>query len=204
MTSDPGITCRQCKGLIPEGDKFCPHCGKELTDLDRQIGSALEHGDQEGASREVRKAVKWMIALGVMFIIFGTIFGLKQHSDADAARSVLQSLPDEMVVPEQIGGKTYTVAELREQIDFEVYAVFGINYLMALVLFGLSFWARRSPFPAMLSALCLYLALIVLNAIIDPMTLIQGWLIKILFFAAMIGGIKAALRARNLASSPNG
>jgi len=203
MNSEPGYTCRNCRGLIPEGDKFCPHCGKELTDFDRQIGAALERGDHDGANREVRRAVKWMIALGIMFIVFGTIYGFMNKGEVDQALSALSGYPEEMVFPTQIEGKTYTVGELRSQIKFELYAMFGLNYLMALFMFGLSFWARRSPFPAMITALCLYLALIALNAIAEPATLVQGLLIKFLFIGAMIAGIKAALKARDMAAEPS-
>ncbi len=198
MTQSGPITCRRCKSLVPAGDQFCPACGKQITELDRSIGAALgpEAALTAGRPEAIRKAVRWMIILGVLFIVFGTFFGVKNVSDARAAKDALALYEDDMVFPMEVRGKQMTVGELRRRIDFELYSMFVVNYLLAIAMFGLSFWARKSPFPAMITALCLYLAVNVLNAIVEPATLAQGWLIKILFVAAMIGGLKAALAAR--------
>lgn len=207
MTQSGPITCRKCHSLVPAGDQFCPACGKQITELDRSIGAALgpEAALESRRPEAIRKAVRWMIILGVLFIVFGTFFGVKNASDARAAKDALASFDDGMVWPVEVNGKSMTVGELRRRIDFELYSMFVLNYLLALAMFGLSFWARKSPFPAMITALCLYLAVNVLNAIVEPASLAQGWLIKILFVAAMIGGLKAALAARamgRLASPP--
>ncbi len=196
MTQPVAITCRWCQSSIPAGDQFCPNCGKKLTDLDLKIGASLEPAPALDRPHVIRKAVKWMIALGVMFILFGTFFGVKNYSEASTAINVLRNFDDDMTWPEPLDGKTVTVAQLRQRVYFEMYSIFVLNYLLALAMFGLSFWARKSPFPAMITALCLYLAVNVLNAIVDPATIAQGWLIKILFFGAMIAGIKASLVAR--------
>jgi hypothetical protein len=200
MPPEQGYTCRQCQGFVPQADRFCPTCGKELTDLDRQIGAAVGGGRRQGQAGAVRKAVIWMIVLGVMFAVFGTIFGFMHKSEADSALEVLDRMPAEQVFPQPVEGETYTVGELRRQVKLEVYLLFGFNYFLALAMFGLSFWARRSPFPAMVTAVCLYLAVIVANAIVEPTSIVQGILIKILFFGAMIAGIKASLEARKAAT----
>jgi RNA polymerase subunit RPABC4/transcription elongation factor Spt4 len=198
MKENGSITCRKCQSLVPAGDQFCPTCGKKITELDRSIGAALgpEAALEARRSDAVRKAVRWMIILGVLFIVFGTSFGVKNASEAARAKDALASFDDGMVWPVEVNGKSMTVGELRRRIDFELYSLFVVNYLLALAMFGLSFWARKSPFPAMMTALCLYLAVNVLNAIVEPASLAQGWLVKILFVAAMIGGLKAALAAR--------
>jgi hypothetical protein len=81
---------------------------------------------------------------------------------------------------------------MRALVRSETRAVFITNYVLALVMLGLWWWSRRSPMPAMVSALCVFLVVIAANAIVDPATLYHGIIIKILFIAVLIAGIRAA------------
>jgi hypothetical protein len=179
-------TCPSCKKDVPLDDKFCTYCGKStiiLTEKDKI---------------KIRKASNWILAISIMFIIFGTILGFMQKSVAEDAQSNLSQYEESHVWETPVNGKKYTVGELRTQINREVTSVFITNYFLAAVMFGLFLWARRAPFPAMVTALCVYLAVIVLNGIIDPKTLIQGIIIKIIFISALVAGIKASLVARGV------
>ncbi|MEJ2691344.1 MAG: zinc ribbon domain-containing protein [Deltaproteobacteria bacterium] len=89
----------------------------------------------------------------------------------------------------------------KSTIDKEVILVFLTNYFLASIMFALFLWASRAPFPAMLTALCVYLAIMALNGILDPKTLFQGIIIKAIFVGALIAGIKASLVARNIAQA---
>ncbi len=64
------------------------------------------------------------------------------------------------------------------------------------IMAALAFWSRKAPLAAVLVATAIYFALIVLDAIIDPKTLAQGVLLKILFIILLVRGIKAALALR--------
>ena len=90
-------------------------------------------------------------------------------------------------------GDFFTAGELRSEIDAEVLFVFVANYGLAVIMFGLVFWAARSPLPATVTGLCLYLAVHVLNAIFDPTTLFQGLIWKVVIISVFVGGIKAAV-----------
>lgn len=144
----------------------------------------------------LRKGSRWLLALGVLFFIFGTAYGFIQQSQVDEQLELLAGWDDSDVVPLD-DGTTSTVAELKSTMNQAVYLVFGLNYFLSIVMIGLYFWSKRSPFPAMVTGLCVYLSVIVLNAVFDPATLAQGLLIKALFIGAMISGIKAALAERN-------
>lgn len=191
---DTPSRCPHCQYPIPPTDQFCPQCGKPFDSRARALSAAIDAEISEAQGTPIKKAVGWMIALGVMFIVFGTAAGFIQRVEIEKARANLDSVASGMLVP--VNGEMVTVDKLRSMLDFEEWSTFATNYLLAVFMFGLAFWARRSPFPAMLTALCLYLAVIVLNAILEPVTLVQGLLVKALFFAAMIAGIKAALEAR--------
>jgi predicted nucleic acid-binding Zn ribbon protein len=179
-------TCPSCHEQMPAEDKFCSFCGKTAVVL------------TEKEKKKIRKASKWILAISIMFIFFGTILGFVQKSTADKAIRNLAQYEESDIWETPINGKKYTVGELRTQIDREVILVFGTNYFLAAIMFGLYLYSRKAPFPAMVTALCVYLAVIVLNSIIDPATIIQGIIIKIIFISALIAGIKTSLVARGL------
>lgn len=144
---------------------------------------------------KVAKASKMLLVLSVLFVIGGTIFGFMNKSEADKARDQIAQLdPSQTLVVE---GKTYTLPELQKEIDREVMMVFVINYFLAVVMFGLFLWSRKAALPAMVTGLCVYIAVIVLSAAIEPKSLAQGVLIKIIAIVVLVSGIKAALQERD-------
>ena len=141
--------CPACEKEIPLDDKFCAFCGKSTRVL------------TENEKTKIRKASKWILAISIMFIIFGTILGFMQRSIAVKAQANLAPYEESHIWETPINGKKYTVGELRANINQEVILVFITNYFLAAVMFGLFLWARKAPFPAMVTALCVYLAVIV-------------------------------------------
>jgi len=206
VTEPASATCPACSAAIEPGAAFCASCGATVAGpsagqppsagappLQRpSFGDAYLRRDRTG---RVNRAAKWLAGLAVLFLVFGTVYGFHNKSQVDEARETLAPLDDAQVL--EVEGESYTVAELETRITRELYLVFGINYFLAVVMFGLFLWARRSPLPAMVTGLCVYLAVIVLNAIVEPASLIQGILIKVLFIGALIAGIKAALEERD-------
>lgn len=63
---------------------------------------------------------------------------------------------------------------------------------------GLGILAGKHPFAASLTALILYGLLIVLYAMIDPITIIGGIIWKIAIIASLIYGLKAASEAKRV------
>jgi predicted nucleic acid-binding Zn ribbon protein len=188
MVSTAMKICPHCSKDIPVEDAYCSYCGEEI--------KVLSSEDQ----KKVKKAANWILALSILFIIFGTIVGFKQLSEAEKAKENLSQYEDSLLIDKPLNGNRYTVGELKAIIDHEVILVFLTNYFLAVVMLGLYLWARKSPFPAMITALCVYLAVIVLNAIISPLTIFQGVVIKIIFITALIAGIKTSLSTRKVAN----
>ncbi|MDJ0720749.1 MAG: hypothetical protein QNJ04_03925 [Desulfobacterales bacterium] len=180
-------SCPHCSKQIPAADLYCAFCGEEI--------KALSPEEQ----KKIKKAANWILALSILFIVFGTIVGFVHNKAAEKAKQNLTQFEDSAVLDEPINGKQYTVGELKTEIDQEVLWLFLTNYFLAAVMFGLYLWARKAPFPAMLTALCVYLAVIVLNAIVDPLSIAQGVVIKVIFIAALIAGIKSSLATRKIA-----
>jgi hypothetical protein len=196
--------CPGCGEAVQPGDTFCNHCGIDLAEAsaiaarkaenraisERRRGSRA----QAGRYRKILSAARILLVLGALLLVAGTFQGFATRAQASELHARLDSFdPDKEL---EIEGETVTVSQLRREIDFEVVRVFGLNYLVAGIMLGLFFWARRSPFPAMLTGLCVYLVLVVINAIVDPTTLLQGVLWKVLIIGTLVGGMNAALGER--------
>jgi hypothetical protein len=100
------------------------------------------------------------------------------------------------VFPTPIEGRSYTVGELRKQLEWAPWGVLIVNLIIAAIMLVLSLWARRAPLPAVLVAAATYAVVIVGSAIMDPTTLAQGWILKLIIIAFLYRGIKAALALR--------
>lgn len=77
-------------------------------------------------------------------------------------------------------------------------ATLMVNGLICILYLGLSAWVSSNPFGALLTAFIIYLTLILVNAIIDPVTLLSGILWKVIFIGALVKGIRSATEARTL------
>lgn len=77
--------------------------------------------------------------------------------------------------------------------DFETMIV---NLFLSVLFLVLAAWSNRNPFGAILTAFIIYLTIQVANVFIDPATLLQGIIIKIVVIAAFVKGIRSANEAQ--------
>jgi hypothetical protein len=188
--------CSNCGAMINRADGFCGECGARV----KETGiSGIEKFWSEEVDASVKKASKWILAVGIMFIVFGTIMGFMQKRITDKALANLAQYEDSVTWSVPVNGKTVTVGELKRMVNFECYSVFGVNYFLAIVMFVIFAWSKKSPFSAFVTALSIYMGVIVLSAIVDPKSIIQGVIVKIAVIAALANGIKAAIPTRGLA-----
>lgn len=197
-------SCPGCGKATQAQDAFCNHCGIDLAEAhavarrmaENRAESKRRRGSRASASRrgKMLSAGRMLLILGALFLVFGTFSGFQVRRQAATAHARLHDYgPDEVL---EFEGAAVTVAELRRSIDFEVVAAFGTNYLLAGIMVALFFWAKRSPFPATLTGLCVYLVVLVLNAVVEPATLLKGVVLKVLIIAGLVGGMNAALAER--------
>jgi len=126
----------------------------------------------------------------------GIAFFFITKGTTDTALVKLEGMDQTAMYPTAIGGRNYTVGELRRQLAWEPWGVLIMNLIIAAIMLALSVWARRAPLPAVLIATATYAVVITASAISDPATLGQGALMKIIIIAFLIKGIKAALALR--------
>jgi hypothetical protein len=79
------------------------------------------------------------------------------------------------------------------QDDLASLVVYGFICLLYL---GLAAWCSKNPFSAILTAFIVYLTIQVISAFVDPVTLANGIIWKIIFIGAFVKGIRSASEAR--------
>jgi hypothetical protein len=177
------IKCQACGASARPYDRFCNDCGKPLPTP-----------EQRGQERQVKDATGAIRALAWLFAIFGLIMFFVLRSQSSDALGKIAGMDGAATIP--IEGVTYTVAQLRDQLRWEPWSVLVTNALLAVVMAGLALWGRRSPLPAVIVATATYAVVIVINAIVDPKTIAQGIIVKIIIIGLFVKGIKAALALR--------
>jgi hypothetical protein len=179
------IKCAGCSTVAKPYDRFCAKCGK-----------AMPTAEDHELQKNVKSATGAIKVLAVIFVLAGIAFFFITKGNADAALVNLEGMDPAAAYPELIDGRAYTVGELRQQLAWEPWSVLIVNLIVAAIMVGLAIWAKRSPLPAVLIATATYIVVIVGSAIVDPATLAQGWIVKIIIIAFLIKGIKAALALR--------
>jgi hypothetical protein len=192
------VPCGVCPDHIGLGAATCPGCGRAVTDRDRAVLQArLEAGDFQAyqRGRRMRNGATWIGVLAILFAIWAPIVYALGASKVAGGLARLEAFSDdETLAP--IDGVTYTAGELRAQLQRAPWRAAGLNVALAVLMGGLWLWGRRAPLSAICCALALYVVVQVANALLDPTTIVQGLLIKILALAALWKGLRAALVAR--------
>ena len=69
---------------------------------------------------------------------------------------------------------------------------------LALIQFGLWWWARREPFAAAVVALAMFVTLQTVQLVLEPKSLFNGIVVKILFIMALVQALSAGLAVRRM------
>ncbi len=77
-------------------------------------------------------------------------------------------------------------------VDFLIYAIIAGIYGF------LAWWSDKNPFGAVLTGLIVYVALNILTAIVDPLTIFSGVIWKVLIISYLIKGVAGAAKVRNV------
>ena len=70
--------------------------------------------------------------------------------------------------------------------------------VVGLIYVGLFMWAKKSPFPASVIGLVLFVTLHAVNTMQNPESLMQGIVIKVIILIALINGVKAGAEYRRI------
>jgi predicted nucleic acid-binding Zn ribbon protein len=188
MIQSDGFTaknCKKCGAAVRPNDRFCDACG-----------NSLPRAKEVDARRRVKAATNAIVTLAVLFVISGVIMFFLQRSTNAEALANLEGMNAADMYPAPIDGQTYTVGQLRSQIAWDAWSILVVNGVLAVVMAGLALWSKRAPLPAIIAAAGTYAVVLVGNAILDPKTIAQGIIVKIVMITLLIKGIRAALEYR--------
>jgi uncharacterized Zn finger protein (UPF0148 family) len=193
MNSATGTACPHCGSPNPAGSTFCGSCGKALPTAASSGGPRIVAGAQFAStaagqklqSDELHKQAKRAAGALLAVAIIQTAFGALVVGVLEASGSPAAA----KVVP--------TLA----------VTVFGV----AAIFWGLYFWARRSPFPAAIVGLVVYVSLWLLDLIAyasaasksggkTPLGAgpFNGIIVRIIIIVVLLNAIKAGARHRQL------
>lgn len=85
---------------------------------------------------------------------------------------------------------------LPAHMESQARAIMITNLVLGAFYLGMWAWAKTNLLGATATALTVFVAVIVINAAIDPLSLTQGLLVKILFTAALVSSVREALADR--------
>ena len=74
----------------------------------------------------------------------------------------------------------------------------GILAFIGLVFVGLAFWTKKKPVAAIVTALILYVLLVLSDGLVDWTEIFKGIIMKIAIVVALIVGLRNAREAENL------
>ena len=76
-------------------------------------------------------------------------------------------------------------------------------FLVPAIFLPLAYWSKKKPFEALLSALIIYVTIIVADAVVSPVTLVRGIIVKVIIVGFLFRGVKAAYEARKVRNELN-
>jgi hypothetical protein len=148
------------------------------------------------------KARTWLLAISIITLISGLVFFAiqkpeveKQIREAEVATAGIDPVERDRLMRKEVG---MSFSEAMAHDRGQVTLLLAINVSLAVIYFGLWFWAKKNPYMAALIALMLFLAVIVVSAVFDPKTIAQGVIVKVLFLLALTRAVKAGNEERRL------
>lgn len=180
------VVCPHCGGRNAGSPLFCGKCGKAVPAAVRtgpRVVSGLGEEDMPTSTagremlgghlnKEMKKAGWALLAVAVVQTVMGPIILIAKVSAMEGGHP----------------GMVYRVKPVAWLIIFGIAAAF----------WGLYAWSRRSPMPAAIVGLVLYVTLLVVDAIYDPSTIVQGWLVKGFVIVALSQALVAGVKARRM------
>jgi hypothetical protein len=85
----------------------------------------------------------------------------------------------------------------------EKMAILITNVILAAIYAALGFWCKSKPLTAIISGFSLYVLIIIINAVVSPLTIVSGIIFKIVIIGFFIRGVKAAIEADKLSKELN-
>jgi MFS family permease len=143
---------------------------------------------QAARGKQLRRARNILIVVGVLQILVnGIMLALVPSQVKSQVNAELSKMRSQRVL---------SADEQRqlEQVVLRVaFAVTGGLVFLGLVFVVFGFLVQRYPVPITVISLVLFIGVHVVLAVLDPSTLVMGWVIKIIFVVALVKALQAAV-----------
>ncbi|MBL8752174.1 MAG: hypothetical protein JNK15_02645 [Planctomycetes bacterium] len=155
--------------------------------------------EREGADRtkSTKAAAVWVLVIALIQVGFGLFTGFSNQKVADQAIANLAQFSDDELLDLEDGTKE-RAKDLRAAIERERLQMFVVPIGIGVVFLALWLWARKSPLPALSTALALFVTMHAIEAVVEPKSLGRGVIMKVFCTMALIRGIQSALQQRAL------
>lgn len=175
MGDQISTVCPHCGAANQSHSSFCEACGKAMPSTAHSTPRMVT--DSMASTSAGRQLVSDELQKN-----------LKKAKNALLAVAIIQTL---------FGLLIFGVVKSRlpaGQAPVLLITLFGI----AALFYGLYFWARRSPLPAAIVGLILFITLHLVDAIADPTQLARGLIMKIIIVVMLVQAIQAGVKYKRL------
>ena len=194
------VRCPKCRGWVAKGEKFCSACGAKIPTRADRIRAANRSRERQETQHNVNRGRRWMLIVAVL-TLFGGAFSYfagmsdvdKQLRDAEASFSGMTPVERDAQLKQEMGMTWQEVVDHdRGMVTFQmvVLVTLGVIYV------GLWWWAQTNAFAAALIALLLFVTVMLVSALIDPVSLVKGIIIKVVIIAALSSAVSSGYRQR--------
>jgi hypothetical protein len=136
---------------------------------------------QSARGKQLKSAKTWIFAIGILTLLANIGMSFVVGSQVDEEVKKLQA--QNQVVDQQ----AVEAAKREAQLVCAGFAAIGVVFIV------MGFFVNAYPVPITILALVLYLAGFAISAVLDPTTIVQGIILKIIIIAGLSRSIKAAL-----------
>ena len=172
------ISCPHCGVENPDGSAFCQECGKAVPSSS-PTGPRVVTDDSVPSTHVGRTVLAGQLR--------------KQAGNAAGALFVVAAL--------HVAGGVLLYALVRGNQAVEpglARQVLILNIVLAAVYAGLGFWGRVSPLPAAIVGLVLFVSVMVVNAVLDPSSIVMGIIVKVIVIVVLVKAISSGVKHKRL------
>jgi hypothetical protein len=150
-------------------------------------------------SKDLKQARNILLVIGILTVLANGFFTFRAKAEVDKEidKQIAQARAKGLQVHQD------KVQLVRESALRITYLVQGGGVILGVIFIVLGFMVKSYPVPATILGLVLYLAGSAIFAYIDPMSLMQGIIFKVIVVVSLFSGVKSALGyQRSLATNP--
>jgi hypothetical protein len=193
--------CPGCGARLDADENFCPACGAKirstLAEKRARLHRQLAAQEQRGHLQKINRGRGWLLVVCILTFVGGIYGYLSASSDLDQAIALVKAAGIEERQAVDAAARAETGLSWEETVSKArgaLKAILVAHLILGGVYFGLYRWSERSPFPAAMIALILYVTVQIGSFIVNPEVGIKGWVIKGAIIVVLASAVTAAYK----------